>query len=759
MLNRYKPIAYPIISVFVASSLLLIFYFPVLHNPGSYLFSTGGDGLKSYYCSYYHVKYDTTYLYTQCMNYPYGESVFYSDSQPLISNSLILLKKLGIDLTDNIIAILNFLMLFSIVPGVLFIYLLLARLNLPHWYSILVAVLIVFLSPQLDRMGGHFSLSYVFFIPLYLLQMHGFYQSNKLRHSILMGVTSFIGLLTHAYFFAFFGILSFFMLLIWWITKKDKFHNLTHSLLYFGLQIILPFILFQLLSIGISTDRTNYPWGYFYNRSSPAAVFLPIGKPYGTFINFPDLSWEGIAYIGLVPFIVILFGTFHYLKKLRIKRWMMLIENDYINAALWASIVAVIFSFAYPFQWKLQWLWNYMGPLKQFRAEGRFAWIFFYVINIAAYYSIWKWYSAKKNRLSLILLIFPLAWGAFDAYLNAYNREKNLKNQVVEIYDVNNNLPKDKWINDINISEFQAIIPLPYFNIGSEVYWYGSSQSSELTAFTVAWKTGLPINAILLSRTSVSESIKSLALVQEPLDMFEIVKDYKSKKDFLLLVQKQDSLSDYEKNYQNYAGIIAENDNYKVFRLPFDSLVKIPSDYRKKLKEEAENKSLYAKDIFYVSDSTSDFIYQSFGNKSPDKDHSINCFTFQATSSEIIIDTLLFNSTEAVKISFWMNDLNKDLIPRTIITLETRKNDSEYQQQIQTSVFKFVKFVNCEGWGLVELEYTPAETSERLRIQLYNNLLTKGKLTIDDILIRQNHNNVFYNSDGIIFKNNSIIYQ
>ncbi|MEZ4907053.1 MAG: hypothetical protein R2771_05300 [Saprospiraceae bacterium] len=139
----------------VLSAILLVFFYgKILVNPGEYIFATGGDGLRSYYGTYYHVKYDSDFGHSMSQNYPFGESMHFGDSQPLISDFMLLLKNLGFDYSNYTIAVINLMMILSIALGALVIFILLRNLGLPFLYSMLVANIIAFLSPQVDRMGG-----------------------------------------------------------------------------------------------------------------------------------------------------------------------------------------------------------------------------------------------------------------------------------------------------------------------------------------------------------------------------------------------------------------------------------------------------------------------------------------------------------------------------------------------------------------------------------------------------------------------------
>jgi hypothetical protein len=733
--------------------ILFIFFGSILRDPGKYFFAPGGDGLKSYFGSYYHLKYDENLIHSVNQNYPYGESVFYGDSQPFITNILVFLKNADIDLSDHLVAILNLIILFSIVLGAYILYFLLRKLGLPYLYSLLVASVIAFLSPQLDRLGGHFSLSYVFMIPLFLYLYYRFFLKPGFLISILTGLLVFIGLGLHAYYFAFFGLIILFGSVIRLFDKKENFRFYPDFLIHITIQLIIPYLFISAMSLGYPADRTAYPWGFFNTKAFFESVFLPNGKPYARFIDIHYLNWEGIAFIGMVAGIGFIAGVSNYFKTHFREKPLQLHSHPYISMLLWVSILALFFSFTFPFSWCLEWLWNYMGPLRQFRASGRFAWIFYYVINIAVFYSLWKWYESSRKVHFAIALYLCLLWGFYDAYLNVRGRENVLKNIVPELNDKDNKMPANQWINKLNISDYQAIISLPYYHIGSEAYWIDGSGNSAKYAFMLSWKTGLPICDVMLSRTSISQSVRNIALKWEPLQQFSILNDFPNKKDILLMVQKGEVNDENELRLITYSMLITENEQFFVYRLPFNAFEKIRNDFRNNVIEEMKNKAV--KNGFLVNSTEKDFRFISYGDdfsKPGLKVKSVN-----PIKAEVILDTVLFMDTLAVKISLWMKDLDKDLMPRTRIILNYVNSEGNFEEVYNNDVFKVVKFVDKAGWGMLEIDYKPKSPNEKIRIYMTNNLITKGNVTVDNILIRPADLDIFFKAKDFIFKNNRII--
>jgi len=753
MKNRLKIVLFASITALVSFIILFIFYGNILSKTGEVLFSKGGDGLKSYYASEYHLKYDTDYLHTKCMNYPYGEFSFYSDSQPLTTNIIKFFQKYGIFENVNIIDIINSLMLYSLIFASVIIYLLLNRLKLPHAYSVIIANIIVYLSPQLDRMSGHYSLSYVFFIPLFLYFLHIFIYKKSYIISFVLGLITFIALITHGYYFAFFAFFAIFTPIFFSLQTGEKISWIKSYLPHLFIQIFLPFVLFQLFSLGIPTDRTAYPWGFFASRAFPESVFLPIGKPYFGFLHIPYLKWEGMAFIGLVSVFVFLILLYTTIKQ---KKRFVFIENAFLNAILLVSLISLLFSFAYPFTWHLECLWNYMGPLRQFRASGRFAWLFYYSMNIIAFYYIWNWYVQNKTKLKVVVLSLAILMGLYDAILNTRRKADNLQNTIPAIFDTKNELAEDKWINNLNIAEFQAIMPLPYFHVGSEVYWIDGTSESKEAAFTVSWKTGIPINAVQMSRTSISQTMENLSLYFEPNRPYSIINKYVTDKDILLLVAKNKKLNNNELRFVKYADLIDVNEKYSAYRLSVKNIQLLNSDYRENIYKSSLDSNLYLVNGFLQTTHDNGVIFESFGNKHPTNKRD-KIAHFDATKHNTIFEIPLFESMDTVVISFWINNMDKDIFPRSDIKIGNKTKAHDFEQKATYTIFRQIQYVDENGWGLVEFKYHPNEKGEILRLEIWNSLTTNGEFKIDDLLIRKANNDVYYKGDGFVFMNNRYI--
>ena len=123
------------------STLLLFLYFgSVLRAPGHYMFNTDGDGMKNYFSFAWHAEHDTSITTFSGMNYPFGEHIDYPDAQPLQSNVWRAVCKVFPGLLPHTVALINLMMLASIVLCALFVYGILRELSMPELLAAVFAL-------------------------------------------------------------------------------------------------------------------------------------------------------------------------------------------------------------------------------------------------------------------------------------------------------------------------------------------------------------------------------------------------------------------------------------------------------------------------------------------------------------------------------------------------------------------------------------------------------------------------------------------
>ncbi len=748
--------------------ILLTFYFyskPLL-SPNTVFFATGGDGLKDYLNTYYFINYDTTFWHTTSMNYPYGEHVFFTGNQPSVSHPIKIIDQYLFPAGDYTVGILNTLMLLSIIIGGVFIYLILIRLKLPVWYSILVATGITFLSPQLARLPGHFSLSYVFAIPLMLYLMMVFHQRPKIWKSLLIGLFVLWAFGTHIYMLGFHAAIILFYWFYSFLFLKAA-NNYKQNILHLGIQFLIPFVILLLitnLTDGI-IDRTSYPWGFLYYRAYPESVFLPLSFPHGQFLkNFSDfnyINWEGISYIGTVSslgFLIMLFFFFKNLFKKRFERIGKPSDVVILNIFFWTSLVALLYSFGIPFIFgDAKYLLHYLGPIKQMRGIARFAWLFYYIFNIYVFYHIWRLgKTGFRKELWFVIVIFSLSVLFYEAHHHVSFWSGFVKNEIPELSDVDNDLETNKWVKLIDDDKYQSIIPLPYFHIGSENIWLLDKCSMAKPTFMVSWKTGLPSMGVMLSRTSIGQTYSYFMLFQEPYRFPEIINKLDPEKNFLIVTKNDcNSYSQQEKNLIIHSTLIYESPEFTLYDLPYDSLLKTIQNPYKSIVSTFEDDSLFSHGMYYSNQKEK--LFQVYNTEAISDSAKLkkNFLSDRFSKSDWVYHKEIpFTSNEDEYVfSFWVNSDQADLFLRSRIVFQVRDSLDQGHTETKQDLFRILKIIDDE-WALIELKFKLKEEGSFVRWRIKNRDIMKAEYHVGPVMIRPLNTDVYLREDNFMMMNN-----
>ena len=260
---------------------LFYFYHDIILSPNDYLTADWGDGVKAYAVFIGHIKNDTTYTNYQNMNYPYGQTHIFTDGQTGIANTFKFLSHYFSFFIDDAIGIYNLMMIFSYLGCAVFLFLIIRRLNMPPLFNILGSICITILSPQIFRMMGHLTLSYVVFFPFAWWLLIKFTESKKkIIFSFLIILNSTFWFFVHPYYVM---IISLFYG-AWWIVSFLQNKNLRSKINFFHfiLQVAIPLIITRLYVLAVDTHsfRSESPWGFWSNYARWDTVFMPTHAPF-----------------------------------------------------------------------------------------------------------------------------------------------------------------------------------------------------------------------------------------------------------------------------------------------------------------------------------------------------------------------------------------------------------------------------------------------------------------------------------------------
>jgi len=730
--------------IFVSSFILFFVFKPVLLKPDQFLYASSDDALKSYYNFAYYLKYNNG-IKLDGINYPYGEHLMYDNTHPLHVAILKFVDQHICSVSEHAIGILNLTMIISLILALPFIFLILRKFALPSWYAFITSLIILFLSPQINRIGGHFEMVYAFFIPMFWYFIIRWKEGEKqwLWGSLLI-LAGLIGGFTSAYYAA---IYSVFVLAVWlvevWMHRRN-FSGYWKQGLWLLLLAVIPVVVVK-GTVSITdwvTDRPDNPWGFFIFHSNFYSIFLPPNSPLQSLLGkLTDMNfeWEGRAYVGLpatIYALIIGIGIITFIIRWKKVQWKQLFPNSQLNFYLAAAFIALLFSMCLPFNYGFRFLLDIIPPLKQFRALGRFAWIFYYIFTVSAawfYYYTFRLFRKKKfYALAVTILLLALSYWSIDAGINMKKSVRRIFNPNVKLMPVDKNYDDMLQQNGIIKSDYQAILFLPLMNTCGDKLLFTRGMEAYGDAIQCSYRTGLPMIESLAPRISFTQALSSIQLVADSCIEKSRLTDMNDKP--LLLIYLKDKLLPQESWITNHAQTLFIND-----KMTFASLS--PAVFNESYRDWKNMADLSIRELDgyganFTDVDTSQVIYSDFEDQKSKYSFTGKGAFFKKEGEAAILNAVLADTIvdEPVEISFWMYiDHRTYDMPKAVLKLRDSNN-----QQIESIKLETREVFNVYGkWARISTQIIP-------KPGITYQLTVRGEyITVDDVLVKPVHSHMF----------------
>lgn len=512
----------------------------------------GGDGIKNIFTYLYHCIYEKGVMF-QGMNYPYGEHIVYTDGQPLLSVTLA-----SMHVTANTaLAVLWWLIGLSYVLCIVYNYRILTHFRVAPSVAIAFAGLISVLSPQIFRIGGHYALSYLCVVPMLFYWTIKYNELQLKTYCVYIFILGIASAFIHPYFSAVVLIwVSSYILGYFIFIRESVAAKIKHSL-PIVLSMLMVFAIMALLMAVTDPvkDRPKVPHGILSYTTNFNDIFTSISSPIWQYADehhmlrdiFPHVSTggEGFTYVGVIVTIVLILSLFTAIvyKVRKLPNGSVVGRHKFSPIWLFMAFGVLIFCMGIPFIWNMEWLLDYVSLLRQFRTLGRFAWIFYYIITVygvVALYSFYTWTVIKKKAfIGYIVLALSIFIWSYDASGNvqfARNVAKNAPGNYDDFF-LTKGQNWESFLAEHHLSkkDFQGILILDFFHVGSEKLWVGEVGAHLTIGITASLQLHLPIVDVMMSRTSLSQTEKQVKIAGGPFAEKPMLTDIKSDKPLLLI--------------------------------------------------------------------------------------------------------------------------------------------------------------------------------------------------------------------------------
>lgn len=732
----------PLLTALLAIILFYSYFFgDALFSPNTYMHSAEHDGLKNYFTFSYHTANDGVATEFKGMNYPFGENIIYTDSQPFIGFLVGWLPFLkGYE-----VGFLNLLMYFSVLLAGIVLWKIFKHLNVNTWIAAAGIFAIIILSPQFFRMKAHYALSYMWVIPFVILLLLRYIEGDKkMKYSIFLFVFLLIVFFIHPYLGLMALIFAGISLGLFFLFRKLSFKQAAIALGLVGGSAFF-FKLFLLLT-DHHINRTIQPSGLFENYAFLETVFVPYISPFKGILSaiFPILHeqpYEGWGYIGfatilgLFSLLIFWFKNVFFNRKKAFK-----IINQPISIILLASIFVLLFSMLIPMKWFEEETIYQLGFLNQFRSLGRFSWVFYYTAGIVVVlgldyllrHSIVKW----RILTWTLVIIFPIlngieAFGVFKFFAPQIAKEKNLFRSE--------NLDADfkHLISVAKAQDVDAIIPLPYYHVGSEHTFRLGTASSLHKSMILSYHTGLPLLSSFLSRTSITETMSLFSLFTPNFFKKTSIPELKGKT--LLIYYTKEYIDQYEMDLLSKGKLVFEDQNCALYKVNYDDLVGIDQNQVRKKVEEIE-KLGWKLNGTYVSD-TSLFYSNNFEEyKSPFSYGGKGALQLEKAKFNFLAD-LTVDKEMDMMLRFWYHK-GKDGLYNAMLFIEETDTVSKTGQWLHLTDAHNFPIIDNE-WVLVEIPFHAKAGPYNYKAVIKGDDNAKGFYYIDNLVLAPSSTNYF----------------
>ncbi|MEQ9188773.1 MAG: hypothetical protein RLP15_13645 [Cryomorphaceae bacterium] len=671
------------------------------------------DGLKNYFTLAYHITHDHNPFWFHGMNYPHGEHLVYTDGQPLVSITLWFLD-IFLPVSAWLPWLFPLILLASFFAGGGLLFKIIRGEGGAPWVSAVIATAIMFLSPQWQRLGGHYSLAHGIVIPLIIYALWKWKQ-NEWTYLPLVVSLFFSGFI-HPYFAAMCVGLTLLYLAIQQalngalLNAKEWMRTLAIPL--------SPLFIFQAVIwlTDFASDRPENPFGYLIYRATWRSLLLPPS------VSYPDWAWlesvgekavEGSFYIGWVGLcgavLALLTGVLLHRGK----------NLSFNNALFLASIPILLLSVGWPFVWEH---WDrflaFSGPLRQFRGIGRFSWTFFYAANLSAgivLAQLWK-----KSVVFKVLSMLGLCLLLSEAWMN--------RRQVIHVTESGSSVFAEETYSPIDPMEYTAIVPLPYFHKGSEHLRTPDNQRMIEASFDLSMKTGIPLMAVHMSRTSLSQTISNLTMTRHIMELPALDSTLFGER-WLLLLDTAAQLPIYQRQLISHAASVGTFQEMALYAFDADAYFDI---LRNNLESALYLQSLADTiDKSFVDFLTNGYYFDACGALSS-AEESRGRRIARKDWTPIIPSRISLDTTAMHELTFWMK-ADEHGSMNTQVWFWERRGDEDVEFHVTEVGDHVIGFLN--GWGLCKIDLQASEKGNSFELLLHRDG-ENSDLWIDDVLLR-----------------------
>jgi hypothetical protein len=364
----------------------------------------------------------------------------------------------------------------------------------------------------------------------------------------------------------------------------------------------------------------------------------------------------------------------------------------------------------------------------------------------------WLWHYAQTRKqvwMKIATIVLPFCLLSYEAWQHqVHERSIPQPNTLTRLMQ---GLNPPAWLTCLDTSRYQAILPLPYYHLGSENLVARPKEDLFLQVQRAAYATGIPDMGVHMSRTSIRQTVQQMQLHLEQVEVPRILVDFESEKALALF-----TLPQYEKEARaacphlfEKAKLVHQSQDAMIWMLQLDDIRQTVRAQFTAMKEDILSQDV---PINRWKTGTSQFFrHENYDGLKGVSAPLLGSGALKATMSD---STFLYQGAipkGKYSISFWIDATLDQAVNAELKMIQTDASGNRIVQS-KEDCRPFVKAIQ-DGWALVEIEFEVAQ--EQTNISLFQHKIgVHLPLAIDECQIRPSGVDVFYRSEHYMSKNN-----
>lgn len=528
--------------------LVCIIFQQILFQPSRFYTNNTWDGIRTLFTIQTYVEQEAPNSWERFnyMNHPYGEEMVFAGGTPLFSYLLKLLHETEILPAAWVLPAYYWLILLSIPLTSLVTYLIIKSLLKKKWIACILGFTLPWINYQIPRLVvGHFDLSMSCFLlfNIWLLILITKNWNDFKKQIIHWGLYVFMLVIlayVHLYLAAIIAVFTaIFCVVIGWLNFNTT-HGLKSKLIptlsggfFSGLAFAIIILIFNYTDPH-AKERRAIPEGYNWEvwNAQFSSMFTP---SHGEKIKFPlqstaSISYENDTYLGSFALYGILLLTLAWLVRKKsnlsfpsFKKISKGLEGKIIIAIFLSGLCSLLIAFGEEFyilkgEYIIKnylnlfyWAKKIYPGIQQFRVLARFNFYFFWAANFLVAFLLVEVFLNKPYGKAIIIILISLS------IIDLSDRIKFLKGHITEDNFIN---VQQNKIPNLNYSQYQAILPIPFYLVGNEDYNITIDPEDNWNTFTyyLSYHSKLPLMASKMPRTSLVQARAQISIFQEKTD-------------------------------------------------------------------------------------------------------------------------------------------------------------------------------------------------------------------------------------------------